>query len=270
MTPHAPYRREHIVDVDAAVVGISCDDWSKLTPAEAGDPDAARRRMEQLQFDVMPVVDGDAPISEYLATERWGDFATVQRHPIAASDMLPQRTPLDEVVREFAEGGRLFFFLTRYGRVTGLVTVAHLNGRQSRVFFYSLISELEMAMARLIRRAVETGPTTIADVVATMRPNVRKAYEAQRDQDVEADPTEYFYLNDLTTAVYKLGLHRELGFSGRAAFEDPLNRLVKLRNRVAHPARALVDSPERVSKLWRDLLVLDDYLARLRGSAPLL
>ena len=269
MSPDAPYRREHVVDVDAAVVGISRTDWARLTPAEADDLDAAREAMARLQFDVMAVDDGEGSVEEYLATDVWGEYGAVGRHRIGEAETLPYRTPLDEAVRALAEReGRPFLFLTRYGRVTGLLTVAHLNSRQSRTFFYSLISELEMAMARLVRREVAAGRVPVADVVATMRDEVREAYEAQRDEDVESDPTEYFYLNDLTATVYKLGLHRALGFTGRNAFEKPLNRLVKLRDRVAHPARALVGSPESVSKLWRDVEVLDDYLSRLREAAP--
>ena len=269
MSPDAPYRREHVVDVDAAVVGISRADWARLTPGEADDPDAARETMARLQFDVMPVDGREGAVEEYLATDVWGEYGAVGRHRIGETDTLPYRTPLDEAVRALAErGGRPFLFLTRYGRVTGLLTVAHLNSRQSRTFFYSLISELEMAMARLVRQAVETDRVTEADVVATMRDKIREPYEAQREANVDADPTEYFYLTDFKKAVYKLGLHRTLGFTGRDAFMEPLGRLAGLRDRVAHPARALVGSPESVSKLWRDVEVLDDLLARLREAAP--
>ena len=269
MTPDAPFRREHVVDVDAAVVGISRERWFSVTPSEAQDLEAVRSMMADDRFDVVPVAEPGEPVTEYVVTVAWGDFTEVERREIKADGTLPQRTPLDEVVRAFDERNRQHLFLTRYGRVTGLVTVSHLNCRQSRVYFYSLFSELEMALARLIGQEVAASRVTNEEVLSLVRDGVRESYEQDRERNVDADPTEYFHINDLTTVIVKLGLHKSvLDFSGNNAFTKPLNRLVKLRNRVAHPVRPLVGGRDTVRSLWRDLLVIDNLLAQLRRAAP--
>lgn len=268
MTSDAPFLREHIVDVDAAVIGISRRDWEDLTPEQADDSELSRNIMEKNRFDVMPIIAGDGETSEYVATTSWGDFSSVERCRISEEDLLSQRTPLDELVRMFAERGRRFFFLTRYGKVTGLVTAVHLNSRPSRVFFYSLIAELEMALARLLRQHVTEKRVSAAEILDTVRSKVREVYEADQSADTDADPTEYFYLTDLGRSIYKLGLHRGLGFTNRDSIEKPLSRLSDLRDRIAHPVRPLFTKEHSVKKLWRDVQLIDDLADRLSEAAP--
>lgn len=257
------YYRDQVVDVDAAVVGVSRRRWAALTPDEAADLGEAQRIMTERQFDLMPV---DAPgedVRAYVKTEAWGDYGAVELHEIGPADLLPQRTPLEEVIRAFAVHGRHFYFLTSYGRVTGLVTVVNLNCRQARVFLYGLLNELEVAFGRLVQREIERGTLTVEDVLDDVPDPIREAYGHDRERGVDSAVVEYLYLPNLIKVIRKRGLYDALGYDSGGSFEKPFNRLVKLRNKVAHPVRSLVDDPDAAAKLWRDVALIERALSRL-------
>ncbi len=282
------YRRENVVDVDAAVVGVSRLRWVSLAPDEANDLDRARQIMSERQFDLMPVDVAGEEVTAYVKSRVWGRFEEgVERHEITPEDVIPQRTPLEEVIRGFALHDRDFYFLSSYGRITGLITIVNLNCRQARVFLYGLLNELEVAFGRVVQDKIDDGRLTIDDVLADVAPSVRTAYDDcrlmvddspgdvdhsiraaydhDREHGVDSNVVEYLYLPNLIKVIRKRGLYSALGYDSGGAFEKPFNRLVKLRNKVAHPVRSLVDAPDAAKKLWRDVRVIEQALSRLRS-----
>lgn len=257
------YRRDNVVDVDAAVVGVSRLRWESLTPDAAADLNRAQQIMAERQFDLMPVDADSGEIRAYVKTENWGDYSAAKLHEIASDDLLPQRTPLEEIVRAFAIHRRDFFFLTSYGRVTGLITIVNLNCRQVRVFLYGLLNELEVAFGRLVQSEINRGALTVDDVLSNVPPAVREAFERNRDRGVDSEVVEYLYLPNLIKVIRKRGFYDALGYDSGGSFEKPFNRLVKLRNKVAHPVRSLVDAPDAAEKLWRDVSLIEQALSRL-------
>ena len=262
------YRREHVVDVDAAVVGVSRLRWQSLTPDEAADLDRARQIMAERLFDLMPVDARGHEINAYVKTKDWGDYGSIERHEIAPQDVIPQRTPLEEVIRGFALDGRDFYFLSSYGRITGLITIVNLNCRQARVFLYGLLNELEVAFGRLVTGAIDEGALSIEEVLEDAGDKIQDVYERDRDRGVDSDVVEYLYLPDLITVIRKHELYDALGYDTRNSFKKPFNRLVKLRNKVAHPVRSLVDDHDAVEKLWRDVFTIEHALSTPRSTLP--
>lgn len=267
MRPDLSFEREHVVDVDAAVVGISRHRWAALTSEDAADLDRARSIMDANGFDVMPVVDASGDVQSYVATETWGDYSgTLIQRPIDANDTIPQRTPLEEILRGFAEDGRDFYFLSSYGRLTGLVSLTNLNCRQARVFLYGLVSEVEGALGDLVQQAIDGGTLTDAAVLAEAKPSVAEAYDEAKSGGVNPKVVEFLYLSDLAKVVRKHDLFGPLGYPSRKRFETDFKRLVQMRNRVAHPLRGLIEARKDVGSLWRDVLVCERSLSALRQS----
>lgn len=273
MRPDLAFEREHVVDVDAAVVGISRSRWAALTPDDAADLDRARAVMHENGFDVMPVEDADGEVRSYVTTATWGDFGRpVERRDIGPQDIISQRTPLEEVVRGFAEDARDFYFLSSYGRLTGLVTVVNLNCRQARVFLYGLICEFETALGDLIRGAITAGHLTAETILSDLsdgRSDVRDGFAEAQAGGVEPDITEFLYLTDLTRIVRLHDLYGPLGCADRPAFKKAFSHLNETRKRVAHPTRALIGSRGAVATLWTDVQAVERALSHLQSSARL-
>ena len=74
------FLRETVVDVDAAVVGVSKARWGFIAEQDA-TVEEARHRMQDKRFDILPIMDGDA-VKGYFQTETWNDFSAVSRKAI--------------------------------------------------------------------------------------------------------------------------------------------------------------------------------------------
>ena len=136
------FRRETVVSVDAAVVGISRDRWVALK--EGTDSlEEAQRIMASNSFDVLPVVSNGRRVVSYYRTRHWNRFDAIDSARVTYADLLPFDTRIREVIRGLAERKRLFFFLTYEAEIVGLISVANLNARQVQVYLFGLLSELE-------------------------------------------------------------------------------------------------------------------------------
>lgn len=262
MRAEIAFRRQGVVDVDAAVVGISRSRWVAVTEET---PEAeARALMRQSGFDVLPI-DGDGRVRAFFATRDWGNYTEVERASLRHSDVIPFNTPLREVIRRLAQEERGFFFLGEDGEVVGLITVANLNCRQVSVLLFGLLVELEVLLGRGVRAhfgddlraAIERacGSERAADIL--------QRFDRDQQQGLDAPLIEYVYLSDLVNLAVDAKMHTRLGYSA-TKFRRDAGALVALRNQVAHPARSVVDAANPVSRLWERVDRAEALLFALR------
>jgi hypothetical protein len=253
------FMREDVVDISAAVVGISMNRWTALRRDEASDA-RALTRMKAGHFDVVPVIEADGAILEYYRTKRWNDFSSVARQELVHGDCLPLQAHIREVIKGFARDDRFFYFLTNNNRVAGLVTAADLNGRQVRVYLFGLISELEIRLGDLLMDSLSTKELE--------KFKLRAEEKARFDEDVsiglELPYVEYLYLAELFNICVQHKLFRQIGLASRNKFEDATGTLNELRKRVAHPRRSIVTKADSVVHLWERIQLIEDILFRLR------
>jgi hypothetical protein len=217
--------RKNVVDVDAAVIGISKIRWVALKHSEA-NIDRAKNVMRQNQFDLLPIVTRDEIVCEYFQTETWNNYESVQRRDIEYKDVIPMQTPLQIVIKSFAKEKRQFYFLTHESRVTGLVSFVHLNKRQVRIFIFALISELETRLSCLIRLGMN-GDDILKNIG---KEEVKERYASDKEQGIESELMEYLYFSDLINLIAKNNLYKELGYPSRNIFEKEFNPINILRN----------------------------------------
>lgn len=255
------YRRQGVIDVDAAVVGISRLRWTALDPSYATE-ERARTIMEEHRFDVLPIAADGGSVSGVFRTKQWGDYSAVERAEIGYEDVLPQQTPIRSVIRGFAEENRLYYFLTHEHQITGLISVVNLNCRQARTFLFGLLSELEVRLGRLVQAEVEAGRLDMGNLLG--KDDVRERYEQDRSKGVERDVVEYLYLSDLCSAVKVAGLHEAVGFESRGRAKKTLGSLSDLRNKVAHPSKAMVKEVADARRLWQRVVAAERAIFHLR------
>lgn len=257
MLDFSNHRREIVVDVDAAVVGISRDRWEHLPESDASQ-ERAREIMATHLFDVLPISSPDGRVREYFHTVHWNDYDTIERSRLGVADVLPSGTSIRDVVKEMAEKERLFFFLTTQSEVSGLISVANLNSRQVQVFLFALFSELEKRLGYYLEQRVSYEVL----VSAVERRSLGRRFRSDRRVGLEENPLEYLGFQDLVDLARDSGIFEELDLTGPEWGDAAELRL--LRNRVAHPIKSVVDRQWSVSGFWSRIRMVEDLLFRLR------
>jgi CBS domain-containing protein len=253
------FLKNNVVDVDAAVVGVSKTRWVTVSKQEASS-ERAQAIMVQHRFDVLPITESNGIVREYFHTKNWSDYNSIEQKEIDYSDVMSFRTPLHSLIKSFAKEKRLFYFLENEGKIVGLISVANLNCRQVRIFIFSLVSELEIRLSQFIDSAMKE-----ADILDSgVKKDIKERYASDQEKGLEPNLMEYLYLSDLINLVAKKHLYKELAYESRTKFEDSLGSISDLRNQAAHPTRTLIASAESVSKLWDNIETVERCLFRLR------
>jgi hypothetical protein len=259
------FLRESVVDVNAAVVGISRSRWISVSGTKATAEQAAQI-MQANRFDILPVEDPSG-VSEYFHTRKWNDYLAVDRRAITHRDVISFVTPLRDVIRGFALEPRDFYFLVSERMVVGLVSLANLNCRQVYVYLFSLLSELEVQLGNLVTRHCSDQKlleTTWGPREDGKYRGVKKRYKSDRALGYDVPFVEYMYLTDLVKVIGEKGLFGQMGYQDCRQFMGAFGRLVKLRNKVAHPNRSLITGPESCKELWQGIDEVEGVLFRLR------
>jgi len=102
MSPYeeSHFLREGIVDINAAVVGVSKTRWRCVQDGDATKEKAAAIMREQ-RFDVLPIVNG-TETKKYFRTHKWNDYSSISQETITHRDVIPFNTHIREVIKGFA------------------------------------------------------------------------------------------------------------------------------------------------------------------------
>lgn len=263
------FLRENVVDVDAAVVGISRRRWVDIAgpaPTEYEALDIMRRH----RFDVLPIVESLEVIA-YFETNTWGVYTSATRKSVSQADLIPFDVSISEVIRRLAIESRLFFFLCSHDNTpVGLISVVNLNCRQVQVYLFSLLCELERRLADFITRSgipdSELSAIFFSEAIRPKHRDLKTRYDNDRRNSLELPIVEYLYLSDLVKIVRTKRLYTRLGFPSGGTFEDAFGRLVKLRDSVAHPVTSLITEAGSVKRLWSALNQILTVLPGLREA----
>jgi hypothetical protein len=261
MNDDSRFLRETVVDVDAAVVGISSVRWTAILETDA-KPDNAIPMMKTNRFDILPIV-AAAGVKEYFCTDRWNDYSSVSKKTITHRDVIPFDTRLRDVIRGFASDSRSFYFLSNNRRIVGLITVVNLNCRAVKVYLFSLLAELEIQLGRLIARHISDPDLLQETFAASTKPKheaVKQRYKDDRARGIELPVVEYLYLSDLINVIASKKLFPHLGYKSRGRFEDRFNVLSDFRDAVAHPSRSLITDQGSCKKLWERIDGVEEAL----------
>lgn len=245
------FLRETIVDVDAAVVGISSLRWTAIPESEANHG-SAMAIMKANRFDILPIV-APTGVKESFCADRWNDYSSISKRAVTHRDVIPFDTRLRDVMRGFASDSRTFFFLGNNRRIVALISIVNLNCRAVKVYLFSLLSELEIQLGRFIATHISDSDLlqmTFGAGSKAKHEAVRQRYEADKAKGLEVPLVEYLYLSDLLNIIAARKLFSHLGYPSGNQFKDRLNPLNDLRDAVAHPSRSLVTDEDSCKRLW--------------------
>ena len=222
--------------------------------------------MSDHRFDILPILATDG-VREYFHTKVWDDYSTVNRERITHRDVISFATPLRDVIQGFALKSRHFYFLGNERRIVGLISVANLNCRQVRVYLFSLLSELELELGKLISDRCEDSELLDLTFGTDPKPKyegVKQRYNSDKAKGIDVPFVEYLYLSDMIKVIRKKKLYDQLGYQSAGKFEDAFGSLVELRDAVAHPTRSLIVDSASCNKLWERIDRIEEALFHLR------
>jgi len=259
--------RENVIHLDAAMIGISRNNWQSI-PEKRASPKAAIEIMQKQRFDVLPMVSGER-VTGYFQTSRWNDYSSPVRKSLSYKDVIPLQTHVRDLIKSFAKDHRLFYFLSNENRIAGLVTVADLNSRLVKTYLYSLLCELEIGLGKLISAHVLEGELLTMTSSKSNAGNYEKAkkrFAKDRRNGVETSFIEYLYLPNIIDVIEMKCIYRELDYS-KSEFTEGHRSLIPLRNKIAHPNKMLtsiINNVDTVDLLWSCVDLIEDALFRLR------
>ncbi|NEQ32664.1 MAG: hypothetical protein F6K04_16945, partial [Leptolyngbya sp. SIO4C5] len=70
------FLKNNVVDVDAAVVGVSKTQWVAVPEQEASS-EKAQAIMAQRRFDVLPIISNNGIVKKYFHTRKWSDYNSI-------------------------------------------------------------------------------------------------------------------------------------------------------------------------------------------------
>jgi hypothetical protein len=215
-------------DIKAAKV-IDVDE----SPREAG------RALGGAGFDQAPAMAGTKLVGFVVAKElRKSRRRRVEPlvHPFEASVLVSSAATIPELLGAFT--GAPFLFVLGGRSVTGFVTPADLGKHPARTYFFLLLSDLEMGMARIVRERYGGGDAPVALLSPDRQQRVRNRHDELTQLDVEADYVSDLDFPDLLAVIGRTPeLRGAFGYSSRNKWEAATGRLVGLRNHVMHPTR---------------------------------
>lgn len=228
---------------------------------EESDLDDARRYAEKKSFDLIPLIDShDRIVGVY-------DRKAGLRISPTNESLVTRDTAISDLVEVFATNPRRGFLVFYGQEIVGLVTPADLNKAPARINFYNLMSELELAIAGLIREHFPERDSALAMLSEHRHIEIHRNNSFLALEGTDVDVTEALYLSDMITIVAKTPqLRGRLGFSSRSNCENEINGLVEFRNDIMHVVRPVVGPRRKMSELAQYVQQARELLAQIEGD----
>ena len=227
------------------------------------------------RFSFLPVVDGGGRILGLYGAERW--FGRDAPPELIGDDFEPFSEDIvigaDASIVDFVKtaDARQTRLVVSGDRVAGLVSLSDLQRLPVRAALFTLITRLEMTMARRIEREWEGGDRTgwLELLSKKRREDIVEAIDRAKREDGFVSEIAFSQLSDKATILRRRGLIR--GETRR--LERDFKAIRKLRDGLAH-ANYYAETPEAARKACetvRTILWIEDELASamadLAGSA---
>ena len=253
--------------ITAASIGISKNKWFSIKESEK-NLQTARRKMEELRIDVLPIIEENGTIQEYYQTETPDNYGTIQTKIIGYKDTLDLNTDLTVVIEKFNAESRRHYFLTMDKEVVGLLTIGNLNCKEVQLFIFNVLCELESRLSFFISSNLEQKAILNWLEEKALKKEkhkvILKEYIDLQSRSLENKIVEHLYFIDLLELIREKKLAIKLGYNEKEW--KSFNGINELRNKVAHPTRNLIDRENGIEKLTGRLHKINELLFCLKNK----
>ncbi len=261
------FQDEGQVKITAASVGISKLRWTSIKEEEI-ETNKHLKLMEINRFDHLPIESNSGIIKEYFKTVEPKRFDKIEKHKIKFKDIIPLDSNIKDVIEKFVNENRSFFFLRYQNTISGLITTGNLNCKQVQVFVFSLICELERALANFLNLNLESSKIkewienkTIEGKYKNKYRKILKNYNNLIKEDLENNLTEHLFLIDFFLIYKDNNLYKKLDYTLEEWIE--IEQINALRNKIAHPTKSLLEKETDIKEIKKQISQIEDLTFRL-------
>lgn len=255
-SPVTGYRRRgtRLIDFNAAlgqkILVSSIFEPLKSCPADA-PADEMKRTLQARDFDIAGVkVAEDSEVIGFIQREQLVS-GVVRDHllPISPDSVIDDTTTIHALLEQLKE--RPFVFVRVDGRLDGILTLADLNKPVVRVFFFGLISLLEIHLGFWVQ--TKYSDEIWQTMLGAQRVELARSTQAERERrGQKLQLLDCLQFSDKHELVIKSDELREnLALGSKKKARQYLSSAEKLRNILAHSQYDLV-----VGSTWADLIGL--------------
>jgi hypothetical protein len=230
---------------------------------------AVIEELQRHRFDQAPVFGGPAGAVGVVGTDELqrlfqSDEPLDGEDQVVSCATIPIETSLDALLTALSETRGL---LVVDARVEALITISDLNKHPFRVALYAPFAALEESLALAIERECPNPDEWLEKLPENDQVHILGSWEVSKRFSVDTGPLIGCTLTHLIRiATLSQKLRDLLGFHDASGAQAALGRLPTYRNKVMHPVRPLVLSPDDVRKLRVTVDLLHRVLARLSGG----
>jgi hypothetical protein len=195
--------------------------------------------MDKEVWDQTPVYDSDGIIRWYVEREdlRAGTMSTLESYlkQLKTEHIISAETPVVDTFREISV--HRFLYVLEGNRIVGLVTYSDLDRRPVRTLLFTLLNELEGKLIELMNRENSSSEYWMGKLEKGQQDKVEYWYNKRKEQDRTLNKLECFTLAYLFKAATEDGV---LVRHGIVLGQDEVERMVDMRDKVAHPGLDLI------------------------------
>lgn len=262
------FTRSINLDITAATIGISSDNWYCSNPGMKRDD--IRKTMIQKNFDVVPIYNKHKVFNSYFTISKQ-DNVILQENKINQDDRMYYLTHIRDAVWRMNKTKKTHFFLSNghdENDIVGLLSLSNYNCREFYVYLFSLISYIEREFAHIIECDKTKGFQILEEMSQTeelkgqLKTIIDRFKQDERNGN-ENDFKEYLYLQQLIFLIKGEGKYKKLNYKNSNDFESGTSQLKNLRNNIAHPVKSIVRDLNDLNKLNSGINKLYEYKERL-------
>ena len=211
-------------------------------------------------FDVVPIQENGS-INGVLLSK------TGEELPLEPAWLVSHDTSVPDLLHCFIRAKKPALLLYQRQEVIGLVSPADFNKIAARSYFYSLIGELEMLLARYLPAHNLASPAQI-DLVRPKRRNIAKSLEKN---NLQVDVIELLDLQELLKLlVNDQTAYAALGFERSDEVDAFISDINDFRIRTMHLVKPVLgDVKKDLPKLDARIKYIDQLIQYLNGKADL-
>lgn len=233
---------------------------------ETNNPSKIEEEAQENEFNQVPVTDGDdilglailePPPKRTLPESE--NYEEVSPEWLVSAD-----TPIRKLIYILDSDQHPARFVFQENEIIGMVTYADLNRSISRTALYLLISQLEVELGEMLRSSSTNSLDYVRHLSDSREEDFWEDWEDLEEGDVKIDPVEKFYLTDLfRIARNESELRKGLGFPSKNQFDNSTSGINKLRRKVAHPVRPVIEQVDDIRKVSRRCKRTENLLKRV-------
>lgn len=262
------FTRSINLDITAATIGISSDNWYCFKPGMKRED--IRETMLKKNYDVVPIYNKNDVFNSYFTLSKQDNFK-LHNNKIKQDDRIYYLTHIKDAVWKMNKTNKTHFFLSNghdENDIVGLLSLSNYNCREFYIYLFSLISYIEREFAGLIESDNTKGFQILermshSEELKEQLKTVMDRFKQDVKNKNENDYKEYLYLHQLKFLIIEEQKYKKLGYKNSNYFDSGTKWLKDLRNNIAHPVKSIVRNLDDLKNLELGMNKLYEFKEKL-------